>query len=57
MTTTAPHVHPRQELPSDDPRVQLDEAVGVFEPVPPYPPPTTRITSRPSSVPRAPWAM
>ena len=42
MTTATPHVHPHQETPSDDPRVQLDEAVGVFEPVPPYPPRTER---------------
>ena len=42
MTTASPHVHPHQEAPTDDPRVQLDEAVGVFEPVPPYPPRTER---------------
>jgi NADH-quinone oxidoreductase subunit D len=42
MTTASPHIHPHQEAPSDDPRVQLDEAVGVFEPVPPYPPRTER---------------
>jgi len=42
MTTSTPHVHPPQEVPSDDPRVQLDEAAGVFEPVPPYPPRTER---------------
>jgi NADH-quinone oxidoreductase subunit D len=42
VTTATPHVHPRQEVPSDDPRVQLDEAVGVFEPIPPYPPRTER---------------
>ncbi len=42
MTTTTRHVHPEQEVPSDDPRVQLDEAAGVFEPVPPYPPRTER---------------
>jgi NADH-quinone oxidoreductase subunit D len=28
--------------PADDPRVRLDEAIGVFEPVPPYPPRTER---------------
>ena len=28
--------------PSDDPRVQLDRELGVFEPVPPYPPRTER---------------
>ena len=42
MTATAPHVHPPQEVPSDDPRVQLDEAIGVFESIPPYPPRTER---------------
>ena len=31
-----------REIPSDDPRVQLDEAAGVFEPIPPYPPRTER---------------
>ena len=31
-----------RSAPSDDPRVQLDEAVGVFEPIPPYPPRTER---------------
>jgi NADH-quinone oxidoreductase subunit D len=35
-------VHKHQANPSDDPRVQLDEAAGVFEPVPPYPPRTER---------------
>jgi NADH-quinone oxidoreductase subunit D len=42
MTTASPHIHPHHDAPSDDPRVQLDEAVGVFEPVPPYPPRTER---------------
>jgi NADH-quinone oxidoreductase subunit D len=42
MTAAPPHGHPRQEVPSDDPRVQLDEAAGIFEPVPPYPPRTER---------------
>ena len=34
MTTATP--------PSDDPRVELDRDLGVFEPVPPYPPRTER---------------
>jgi len=40
MTAAPPHG--QREAPSDDPRVQLDEAAGVFEPVPPYPPRTER---------------
>jgi NADH-quinone oxidoreductase subunit D len=35
---TAGHRHPS----ADDPRVLLDEQIGVFEPVPPYPPRTER---------------
>jgi NADH-quinone oxidoreductase subunit D len=43
MTTATPHgARGAGEIPSDDPRVQLDEALGVFEPVPPYPPRTER---------------
>jgi NADH-quinone oxidoreductase subunit D len=41
MTAT----HPRHEQPhqsTDDPRVTLDRDLGVFEPVPPYPPRTER---------------
>ena len=41
MTAAPPRGH-HGSNPSDDPRVQLDEAVGVFEPVPPYPPRTER---------------
>ena len=41
MTAAPPHGR-HGANPSDDPRVQLDEAVGVFEPVPPYPPRTER---------------
>jgi len=37
-TTTSPNMHPS----ADDPRVLLDEEIGVFEPVPPYPPRTER---------------
>ena len=40
--TAAPPQDSHRANPSDDPRVQLDEAVGVFEPVPPYPPRTER---------------
>ena len=36
MTTTS------QRPSADDPRVLLDQEVGVFEPVPPYPPRTER---------------
>ena len=32
----------RSAPPSDDPRVQLEEDAGIFEPVPPYPPRTER---------------
>ncbi|HUQ78451.1 MAG TPA: NADH-quinone oxidoreductase subunit D [Patescibacteria group bacterium] len=42
MTAAPPHGRPIHEAPSDDPRVQLDEAAGTFEPVPPYPPRTER---------------
>ncbi|HET7473042.1 MAG TPA: hypothetical protein VFJ71_07955, partial [Candidatus Limnocylindrales bacterium] len=42
MTAAPPHGHAHRESPSDDPRVRLDEAAGVFEPVPPYPPRTER---------------
>jgi NADH-quinone oxidoreductase subunit D len=42
VSAAPPHVHPPHEEPSDDPRVRLDEAAGVFEPVPPYPPRTER---------------
>ncbi len=42
MTAAPPHGHLHHEVPSDDPRVQLDEAAGAFEPVPPYPPRTER---------------
>ncbi|HZM73142.1 MAG TPA: NADH-quinone oxidoreductase subunit D [Candidatus Polarisedimenticolia bacterium] len=37
MTTTIP-----RHASADDPRVLLDEEIGVFEPVPPYPPRTER---------------
>jgi NADH-quinone oxidoreductase subunit D len=37
MTATAP-----RHASADDPRVVLDEQIGVFEPVPPYPPRTER---------------
>ena len=47
--TTAEHPAPRasedlhrQHASADDPRVMLDEQIGVFEPVPPYPPRTER---------------
>jgi NADH-quinone oxidoreductase subunit D len=40
MTTTARPSH--QHASADDPRVMLDEQIGVFEPVPPYPPRTER---------------
>jgi NADH-quinone oxidoreductase subunit D len=41
--TAAPgHRHLHHEVPADDPRVQLDAAVGTFEPIPPYPPRTER---------------
>ena len=38
---TAPS-HPGRHPSADDPRVLLDEEIGVFEPVPPYPPRTER---------------
>ena len=38
MTTTAPRQHPS----ADDPRILLDEQIGAFESVPPYPPRTER---------------
>jgi len=39
MTTTAgPHQHPS----ADDPRIMLDDQIGQFEAVPPYPPRTER---------------
>ena len=38
MTTTTPHQHPS----ADDPRVLLDDQIGAFEAVPPYPPRTER---------------
>jgi len=37
-TEPRPHGHPS----ADDPRVMLDQDIGVFEPVPPYPPRTER---------------
>jgi hypothetical protein len=37
MTFTSP-----RHASADDPRVVLDEEVGVFEPIPPYPPRTER---------------
>jgi NADH-quinone oxidoreductase subunit D len=40
MTAAPPRGH--RETPSDDPRVQLEEDLGIFEPVPPYPPRTER---------------
>jgi NADH-quinone oxidoreductase subunit D len=40
MTTPTPTASDRQS--TDDPRVTLAEAVGVFEPIPPYPPRTER---------------
>jgi NADH-quinone oxidoreductase subunit D len=40
--TAAPPRGGYRDKPSDDPRVQLDQDVGVFEPVPPYPPRTER---------------
>src|SRR3954449_8270577 len=40
MATTAPP--PRRHASADDPRVVLEEQVGVFEPVPPFPPRTER---------------
>jgi hypothetical protein len=46
MTATTPHTdRSRHESPhasTDDPRVTLDRDLGVFEPVPPYPPRTER---------------
>ena len=42
---TRPHASGRDESfagAPDDPRVQLDRDLGVFEPVPPYPPRTER---------------
>src|SRR5664279_4511693 len=41
MTTRAPFDIPAHAS-SDDPRVTLDEQLGVFEPIPPYPPRTER---------------
>jgi NADH-quinone oxidoreductase subunit D len=41
MTAAPPHGQHR-DAPSDDPRVQLEEELGVFESVPPYPPRTER---------------
>jgi NADH-quinone oxidoreductase subunit D len=40
--TAAPPRGGYRDTPSDDPRVQLDQDLGVFEPVPPYPPRTER---------------
>jgi NADH-quinone oxidoreductase subunit D len=40
--TAAPPRFGHREQPSDDPRVQLEEDLGIFEPVPPYPPRTER---------------
>ena len=40
MTTTG--VREPRHPSADDPRVMLDEQIGVFEPVPPYPPRTER---------------
>jgi NADH-quinone oxidoreductase subunit D len=40
MTAAPPRGH--QEIPSDDPRVRLEEDLGIFEPIPPYPPRTER---------------
>jgi len=40
--TAAPPRGGHREQPSDDPRVQLEEDLGIFEPVPPYPPRTER---------------
>jgi NADH-quinone oxidoreductase subunit D len=37
-TTTPPHQHPS----ADDPRIMLDDQIGQFEAVPPYPPRTER---------------
>ena len=37
MTQTIP-----RHQSADDPRVELDEQIGVFEPIPPYPPRTER---------------
>ena len=34
--------HPGQHASADDPRIMLDEQIGVFEPIPPYPPRTER---------------
>lgn len=38
MTTARPHQHPS----ADDPRIMLDDQIGQFEAVPPYPPRTER---------------
>ena len=38
MTTAKPHQHPS----ADDPRIMLDDQIGQFEAVPPYPPRTER---------------
>jgi NADH-quinone oxidoreductase subunit D len=40
--TAAPPRGGYRDTPSDDPRVQLDQDLGVFERVPPYPPRTER---------------
>ena len=44
MTATTPRSGPRagDHVSEDDPRVTLDRDLGVFEPVPPYPPRTER---------------
>jgi NADH-quinone oxidoreductase subunit D len=46
MTATtpghAPHAAPGTSTSTDDPRVTLDRDLGVFEPIPPYPPRTER---------------
>jgi NADH-quinone oxidoreductase subunit D len=39
MTATK---RPAQHASADDPRIMLDEQIGVFEPIPPYPPRTER---------------
>ncbi|HET9614612.1 MAG TPA: NADPH-quinone oxidoreductase [Candidatus Limnocylindrales bacterium] len=42
MTAAPPRGHGHADPPSDDPRVQLEQDLGIFEPVPPYPPRTER---------------
>jgi NADH-quinone oxidoreductase subunit D len=42
MTAAPPRGHGQPNRPSDDPRVQLEQDLGIFEPVPPYPPRTER---------------